>query len=97
MKRVCLSLSFTTWPVSTIGSVSDYDYIGNQEVAGSSPVLVIFLHPAAISVHYAIALFSWNWAIKLGPIYAESFFFNLADTIMYSYVSVRIGRARGTH
>ena len=29
------------WPVSTIGSVSDYDSIGNQEVAGSSPVLVI--------------------------------------------------------
>ena len=29
------------WPVSTIGSVSDYDSIGNQEVAGSSPVLVM--------------------------------------------------------
>ena len=34
--------AYTTWPVSTIGSVSDYDSIGNQEVAGSSPVLVTF-------------------------------------------------------
>ena len=34
------------WPVSTIGSVSDYEGPldrAHQEVAGSSPVLVIFL------------------------------------------------------
>ena len=36
------------WPVSTIGSVSDYDSIGNQEVAGSSPVLVTFFPPATL-------------------------------------------------
>ena len=48
-----------SWPVSTIGSVSDYDYIGNQEVAGSSPVLVIFLQSSSHYgqiVHYAISI-----------------------------------------
>ena len=41
LKYVCICGSRHPGPVSTIGSVSDYDSVRNQEVAGSSPVLVI--------------------------------------------------------
>ena len=88
------------WPVSTIGSVSDYDYIGNQEVAGSSPVLVIFLQssrPYGQIVHYAIPIKFCRPAHEFWPNLGLALFFNITRSTMHSYEWVQIDRTRGTN
>ena len=55
------------WPVSTIGSVSDYEGPldrAHQEVAGSSPVLVIlFLHSQTTPPSYIGNVADWHTSL----------------------------------